>query len=142
MAATDSIRKALESTMFRSLGALVARLLLGLPFVIFGVMKYANMGRMTAYIEKGGLPGEMIYLVIPFQILCGLGVWLGAATRWAAFLLGGFCLVAASLYHNNLADPGELAFFTKDFATAGGFYFLWQSGPGRWSIDGWLQRLD
>jgi putative oxidoreductase len=118
---------------------LVARLFLGLPVPIFGVMKFLNQGRMGDYIESAGIPGEVIWIVIPLQLLCGIAVWVGFQTRWAAFLLGGFCVVAASLYHNNLADAGELASFTKDFATAGGYLFLWKFGPGRYSLDAWLR---
>ena len=138
MAIVADIRKILESRGFADLAMLVGRCLLGLPFPIFGTMKYINQGHMAAYIESGGLPGWIIYFVIPFQILCGLAVWLGFQTRWAAFLLGGFCIVAPLLYHSNLSDPAELAFFTKDFATAGGFLFLWKFGPGRYSVDAWI----
>jgi uncharacterized membrane protein YphA (DoxX/SURF4 family) len=34
---------------------------------------------------------------------------------------------------------GEVSDFTKDLATAGGFMVLYLMGPGRWSIDAWLQ---
>ncbi len=130
-------KRLLNSEGFTNLLMLVGRILLALPFPIFGTMKFFNRGNMAAYIESGGLPGEIIYLVIPFQILCGLAVMVGLWTRWAAFLLGGFCIIAASLYHNELANPGELASFTKDFATAGGYLFLWKFGPGRYSLDAW-----
>jgi putative oxidoreductase len=138
MALVKEIESLLDGEGFADLAKLVARLLLGLPFPIFGTMKFLNREGMSAYIESGGLPGEVIWVVIPFQILCGLAVWLGFRTRWAAFLLGGFCLVAATIYHSNLSDAGELASFTKDYATAGGFLLLWKIGPGRYSIDAWL----
>ena len=118
---------------------LAGRLLLGLPFPVFGAMKYRNLEGMSGYVERAGLPGEIIYLVIPFQILCGLAIWSGYKTRWAALALAAFCVLAASLYHNGLYDAGELAFFTKDYATAGGFLFLWICGPGKYSLDAWLQ---
>ena len=130
----------LDSEHFANVLMLTGRILLGLPFPIFGTMKYLNHKNMSAYIETGGLPGEIIWLVIPFQIVCGVAVWIGFKTRWAAFFLGGFCIVAATIYHSNLADPGELASFTKDYAAAGGFLFLWKFGPGRYSIDAWLAR--
>lgn len=137
MSIVRQIDDALTSEGFKDILMLVGRILLGLPFPIFGVMKYINQGSMGSYIESGGLPAETIWLVIPLQVLCGTAVWLGYQTRWAAFLLGGFCVVAASIYHSNLADPGELASFTKDFATAGGYLFLWKFGPGRYSLDAW-----
>ena len=114
---------------------LVARLFLATPFILFGIMKLRNSASMQAYIETGGLPGEVIWLVIPLQILGGLAVAAGWRTRWAAMLLAGFCLLATSLYHTHWSDLGELAQFTKDLATAGGFILLAAHGPGRWSLD-------
>jgi putative oxidoreductase len=116
---------------------LVARLFLAFPFILFGAMKLRNSERMQAVIEAGGLPGEVIWLVIPFQILAGLAVALGWHSRVAAAMLACFCLLATSLYHNDWRDLGELAQFTKDVATAGGFIFLSAHGSGRWSVDAW-----
>jgi putative oxidoreductase len=132
------VRALLSSAPFGNLVLLVARLLLAFPFLVFGVMKYINQDRMMAYVETAHIPGEVLYLIIPYQVLSGLAIALGFMTRWAAFLLGGFCIVAPLLYHNNLANPGELASFTKDFATAGGFAVLWLHGPGAFSLDAWL----
>ena len=131
----------LESWLIRKSGSaadvllLIARCFLAFPFVVFGTMKYINMGRMQAYIEAGGLPGEVIWAVIPLQVLCGLAVAIGMFSRIAAVLLCGFCILATSLYHTSWSVSGELASFTKDFATAGGFIFLIVFGPGRLSFD-------
>lgn len=119
---------------------LVARLFLAMPFVIFGIMKYVNMGKMQAYIETAGLPGQLIWLVIPWQVVCGLAVATGYYARTAALLLGAFCLIATSIYHTSWSVSGELSAFTKDFATTGGFILLWLCGPGRFSLDYRLRR--
>ncbi|MBL8549253.1 MAG: DoxX family protein [Hyphomonadaceae bacterium] len=132
------VRAILASEPFANLLLLVCRMLLAAPFLIFGVAKYLNQGRMMAYVERAGIPGEVLYFIIPYQVLSGLAILLGFKTRWAAFLLGGFCIVAPLLYHSNFSDPGELASFTKDFATAGGFAVLWLHGPGRFSFDAWF----
>jgi len=118
-----------------------ARLFLATPFIVFGIMKLRNFGPMQSFIETGGLPGEVIWLVIPLQILGGLAVAFGWHARAAALLLAGFCMLAASLYHNHWSDLGELASFTKDLATAGGFIFLVAHGPGRWSLDARAGRV-
>ena len=120
---------------------LVARLFLAFPFVVFGTMKYINMGKMQAYVEASGLPGQVIWLVIPYQILCGLAIAAGFQTRIAAALLAGFCILATCLYHTHWGHTGELSSFTKDFATAGGFLYVWAFGPGPLSIDArWRNR--
>ena len=119
---------------------LIARLFMALPFLVFGPMKYLNMGKMQSYIEAGGLPGEVIWLVIPLQILGGLGVATGLFARTSAVALGLFSLLATCIYHTSWSKSGELAQFTKDFAMAGGFTFLWLHGPGRFSMDALLRH--
>jgi putative oxidoreductase len=130
-----SVRAIMASEPFANLLLLVCRLLLAAPFLIFGVMKYINQEKMMAYVERAGIPGEVLFFIIPYQVLCGLAIALGFKTRWAAFLLGGFCIVAPILYHMDWSQGGELASFTKDFATAGGFAILWLHGPGKFSLD-------
>ncbi len=119
---------------------LVARILMASPFLVFGPMKYINMGKMQTYMETGGLPGLLIWLVIPLQIFGGLAIATGLFARIAAVALGVFCIVATCLYHTNWAKSGELAQFTKDFAMAGGMTFLWVYGPGRLSLDALFRR--
>ena len=131
----------LRSALAEDAFLLVARFFLALPFVVFGPMKYINMARMQAYIETAGLPGELIWLVIPLQTLGGLSVALGLFARSGAVALGVFSLVATCLYHTQWERSGELAQFTKDFAMAGGFIFLWIHGPGRLSLDASLRRV-
>jgi len=120
---------------------LLARIFLALPFAIFGPMKYFNMAKMQAYIETAGLPGELIWLVIPLQTLGALSIVLGLFARGGAVTLGVFSLVATCLYHTHWEKSGELSQFTKDFAMAGGFIFLWINGPGRLSLDAALRRV-
>ncbi|MBL8551617.1 MAG: DoxX family protein [Hyphomonadaceae bacterium] len=135
MGPVGMVRAVLSSEPFANLLLLVARLLLATPFLVFGTMKYLNQAKMMAVVERANIPGEVLYFVIPYQILCGLAVALGFMTRWAAFLLGGFCIVAPLLYHMDWTRGGELGAFTKDFATAGGFAVLWLHGPGKYSLD-------
>ena len=130
-----SFAKILESQTFKDFSVLIGRILLALPFPIFGVNKFINSTQMMAVVETAGVPGYFLYFIIPYQILCGFAVWIGFQTRWASFLLGGFCIVAPCLYHNNWDLPGEFSMFIKDFATAGGFLLLWRFGPGRFSVD-------
>jgi putative oxidoreductase len=140
MGPVAGVRAILASEPFANLLLLTSRILLAGPFLIFGVMKYINQAKMMAYVERAGIPGEVLYFIIPYQVLCGLAIALGFKTRWAAFLLGGFCIVAPILYHMEWTRSGELAAFTKDFATAGGFAILWLHGPGKFSLDAWLAR--
>ena len=59
----------------------------------------------------------------------------------ASLALAGFCIVAAVLFHANLATVNEVLHFEKDLAIAGGMFVLIACGAGRWSADRrWRQR--
>lgn len=119
---------------------LTARLMMSIEFIFFGSMKVINTQAMQNYMEEGGVPGELIWLAVLVQVLGGLCVMLGYRTRLAALMLAGFCLLATLLFHTDLADLREVSDLTKDLATAGGFIFLFAYGPGKLSVDAWLQR--
>jgi putative oxidoreductase len=119
---------------------LIARIFMSAEFIFFGSMKLANLRDMQDYMEAAGVPGELIWLVIPVQVVGGLCILLGLHTRLAALVMIGFCLTATLLFHTNFADMREVSDFTKDLATAGGFLFLFAYGPGPLSIDAWLKR--
>jgi putative oxidoreductase len=50
-------------------------------------------------------------------------------------------VLAAVLFHWQLADGNQLLHFRKDLAIAGGFLVLAVSGPGSWSVDRYLRLL-
>ena len=119
---------------------LIARLLMSVEFILFGTMKVFNNATMQAYMESHGVPGQLIWLAILVQVVCGALVAIGYHARIAAFLLAGFCIVATTIFHTNFSDLGEVSDFTKDLATTGGFLFLVVFGPGPLSIDAWRRR--
>jgi putative oxidoreductase len=119
---------------------LAARVFMAAVFVIFGVYKIAFNEKMKGYMNAHGVPGALIYLVIPVQIGGGILVAVGYQTRFAALMLAGFCIVAPSLFHTDFKNGTELAHFTKDFAIAGGFLFMIAYGPGPISLDEYLAQ--
>ena len=58
----------------------------------------------------------------------------------AAVALAAFCVLAAVLFHANLADRSHLLHFEKDLAIAGGLLALFAFGAGRYSVDGALAK--
>lgn len=123
-----------------SLFATSGRLLIAAIFVIAGVGKIGAYEGTQAYMAAMGVPGAMLPLVIAFEIGVGLAVILGFQTRVAAFLLAGFSLVTAVLFHGNLGDQMQSILFWKNVAIAGGFLFVVANGAGAWSIDARLNR--
>ncbi len=61
-----------------------------------------------------------------------------AHTRAAAWLLAGFCLLTAVLFHCKFGERNQLLHFEKNLTMAGGFLILAIAGPGRFNASGLL----
>lgn len=119
----------------QTLSAPLGRLLLSLIFIISGLGKIGGYAGTQAYMESVGVPGALLPAVIALEVLGGLAIVLGWQTRVVAFLLAGFCLVSAVLFHGNVGDQGQQIQFLKNLGLAGGFLMLVAHGAGAWSID-------
>jgi putative oxidoreductase len=116
------------------LAAPAGRILLCLIFIISGIQKTANIHGTQQYMEAMHVPGILVYPVIALEVLGSLAVVLGWRAREAAFLLAGFCLLSAFLFHWNLSDQVQIIMFLKNFAIAGGFLMIVAHGPGALSL--------
>ena len=63
-------------------------------------------------------PTSLLPFVIFLEIVGGLCIAAGWQTRLGALVLAAFCLLAAALFHANLADRNQLLHFEKDLAIA------------------------
>lgn len=117
------------------LAAPLGRLLLGGMFFQAGLAKIGAYAGTRAFMESVGLPGELLPLVIAFEILAGLAVILGWNTRPAALALAGFTAVTALTFHANLADQMQFLLFSKNVAISGGLLVLAAQGAGVFSLD-------
>ena len=109
---------------------LLARFLLAAEFMTYGVRKFLHPENIYQVIAAHNLPGELVYLVIPWQVGFGLAMFVGFQTRLAAMALFGFCVIAPSIFWlDNLEN------LTRDYAAAGGCLFLFVFGPGPISLD-------
>ena len=120
---------------FQSLAAPAGRILISLIFVVSGISKLGNFSGTQGYMESVGVPGMLLPIVIAVELLGSLAIILGWHTRIAAFLLAGFSLVSAVLFHANFGDQMQMIMFMKNLALAGGFLMLVSLGAGPWSID-------
>lgn len=114
---------------------LAGRIFIAAIFVISGIGKIGAYDATEAYMVASGVPAGLLPVVIAFEILAGLAVAVGLFARPAAFLLAGFSLVAAVLFHADFADPVQSILFWKNVAIAGGFLFIVVHGAGPWSVD-------
>ncbi|RMF96178.1 MAG: DoxX family protein [Gammaproteobacteria bacterium] len=114
---------------------LAGRLMLAAIFVISGIGKIGGYAGTQAYMESMGVPGILLPLVIIVELGGGLALIAGWQARLAGFLLAGFCLLSALLFHNDFADQTQAIMFWKNVAIAGGLLLLVANGAGRWSLD-------
>jgi putative oxidoreductase len=122
-------------TAIQTLSAPLGRLLLSLIFVVSGVGKIGAYAGTQAYMDSMGVPGVLLPLVIILEVLGGLAIIVGWQARIVAFLLAGFCLLSAVLFHGNIGDQGEQIQFLKNLGLAGGFLLIVAHGAGAWSLD-------
>lgn len=121
--------------LIQNLSAPAGRFLISLIFIVSGFSKIANFAGTQAYMESAGVPGILLPLVIAVELLGGLAVVFGWHTRLAAFLLAGFSLVSAVLFHANFGDQMQMIMFMKNLALAGGFLMIVALGAGPYSLD-------
>ena len=114
---------------------LAGRILMSAIFLLSGLSKIGQYAGTQAYMAAQGVPGALLPLVIAVEVGGAAALIIGFKTRWAAFLLAGFSLVSAALFHNNFADQTQMIMFLKNVAMAGGFLLLFAHGPGPLSLD-------
>lgn len=117
-------------------GELAGRVLLASLFVVEAGGKLADIGAAASYMSAYHLPTALLPLAIAVELGCGLAVMLGWRTRLAAFLLAGFCVLTAVIFHSDFGDRNQVIHFEKDLALAGAFLILWARGAGRLALDG------
>lgn len=130
---TRSISARLDA-LSRTFAPVFARTALSVVFLISGLTKLSQYEGTQAYMSSVGVPGAFLPLVIAFEIFAPLAVILGWQARIAAFLLAGFSLVTALLFHFNFADQIQSIMFMKNIAIAGGFGLIFANGSGAFSL--------
>lgn len=117
--------------------ALIARILMAYIFLVAGWGKITAYSATVGYMESMGVPGAMLPLTILVEFGGGLALLFGFQARFAAFGLGVFSLITAFLFHGGEADAIN---FMKNFAMAGGLFFLMLHGAGKLSLDHLIEK--
>ncbi len=119
--------------------ALIARLLMAYIFIVAGWGKLTAYSATVSYMESMGVPGAMLPLTIFVELGGGLALLLGFQARFAALGLAVFSLITAFLFHG-AADQASAINFMKNFAMAGGLFFLVLHGAGKFSLDHAIEK--
>jgi putative oxidoreductase len=114
---------------------LAGRGLLAVLFLLSGLGKISAYAGTAGYMSSVGVPGALLPVVIATEVLGALAIIVGWKTRVIAFLLAGFTLLSAVIFHNNFGDQVQMIMFLKNVAIAGGFLLLVANGAGPLSLD-------
>ncbi len=122
---------------------LVSRVLMSLIFISAG---WAKIGGFVAIVAWVGtvlpFPEVVTALVIVIELIGGIMLLVGFKTKYAALAIGIFTLLAAFLFHMNLADQLQSTMFMKNLAIAGGMFYVVVSGAGRYSVDAKMMKKE
>jgi putative oxidoreductase len=116
------------------------RILLSVLFLLSGLGKIGAYAGTAGYMSSFGVPGALLPVVIATEVLGSLAIIVGWKTRVAAFLLAGFSLLSAVIFHAKFSDQIQMIMFLKDVSIAGGFLLLVAHGSGPLSIDRRLSK--
>ena len=117
--------------------AVIARVLMAYIFIAAGWGKLTAYSATVGYMESIGVPSAMLPLTILVELGGGLALLFGFQARFAAFGLGIFSLITAFLFHGGVEDGIN---FMKNFAMAGGLFFLMLHGAGKFSVDHMIEK--
>ena len=120
---------------FQDLAAPIGRTLLALMFLLAGLQKIGGYAATQGFMESMGVPGALLPLVIALEVLGGLALILGWQSRFTAFLLAGFTILASLVFHADFSDQTQMLFFLKNLSVAGGLLMVVALGAGPYSLD-------
>ena len=135
-----STSQASPTNSVKNIAELAGRSLLSVLFLLSGLGKIGAYAATAAYMSSVGVPSVLLPVVIVTEVVGALAVILGWQTRIIAFLLAGYTLLAALIFHTKFADQIEMINFLKNVSIAGGFLLLVANGAGPLSLDRRLAR--
>jgi len=116
---------------------LLSRVLMSAIFIHSGYIKAttptATMATLTRYSLP--MPGLGYAVTLLVEIGAGIAFLIGWRARWAALVLGVWCIATALVAHYHPDDRGQMIHLMKNLCMAGGFLYAWAYGPGRFSVD-------
>lgn len=131
------VKNVVNQTSAEALLTLIARAFMAYIFIMAGWGKITAYSATVGYMESMDVPGAMLPLTILVEFGGGLALLLGFQARFAAMGLALFSLITAFIFHSGAEDAINLM---KNFAMAGGLFFLMLHGAGKISIDHLIEK--
>lgn len=100
----------------------IGRILIGLMFAIFGIMKVMNFAGTAGYIASAGIPLSQVVAVITIIIELGGGILLvvGKFQKYAFPTLTAWMILLTIVMHRNIGDQMQLSAAMKNALIIGG----------------------
>jgi putative oxidoreductase len=120
----------------RSYIPLLARVLLGLIFVMSGFRKITGFESTQQYMASYGIPLTAVFLVgaIVVEILGGLSIILGLWARAGAAALVLFLIPATLIFHTEFGQRTQMIMFLKNLSIMGGLLLLMVHGAQEYAF--------
>jgi putative oxidoreductase len=106
-----------------------------------------NMAPFVNYLTnlKVPAPGFWAWPAVMGELLIGITLILGVATRYASVFTVIYLIITIVLAHRYWEYPAAQQMaqynnFLKNIAIMSGAFLLFVTGPGRFSVDGWLRK--
>ncbi len=125
----------MNTARLNNASTLIGRSMIAVIFIVAGAGKITGYAGTQGYMESLGVPGLLLPLVIAVEILGGIAILLGYQTKIAAFLLGGFTILTAIIFHSDFGQQMQMILFMKNLAISGAFLLLFVHGPGQWALN-------
>lgn len=122
------------------LAVFIGRLFIAVIFIVSGINKLIHVSDTSAMISAAGLPGGLAIPTGLFELIAGICLAFGIATRLVSILLVVFVLATILFFHREFTDPMQAMAAMKNLAIAGGLLCLFGYGHTRWSYDALRQR--
>ena len=119
---------------------LVARILMPILFIVAGWGKINGYTATAGYMTSMGVPSFFLPLTILLEVGGGLAILFGFFTRTTALITAIFTILTALIFHTDFAQGVNQMMFMKNLSIAGGFFVLFASGPGAFSIDRLIKK--
>jgi putative oxidoreductase len=118
--------------------ALLGRILIAIVFLWSGYGKVTDFATNVGYAAAAGMPMPQVAIVLGaiVELLGSLLLIIGFQVRLVAFIMAGFAIVTALIFHHNFADFEQELNFMKNLSIAGGLLQIAALGGGALSMDG------
>ena len=122
-----------QNTTFADVATLIGRFLIAALFLAGAAQKGTDPSAVKSLLSGMGWPVWLIWPAMAFNLIAGLALVAGVATRPVATALALYCAVT-SIFHYLPNDPWQMTIFVKNWAIAGGCLVLAAHGAGRFAL--------